>query len=87
VRDKTSELRRWARENYGAIRRAPRETRAQLAWDADACAFQRDDLRARLDRIRAAAISDIDLERLPAFRDFLLRETEPGWLYVPKRDA
>lgn len=56
-------------------------TRAQLEWDAEACAKQRDDLRDRLDRVRAAAESDPDI---PApLRSFLLRETEPGWLHVP----
>lgn len=51
--------------------------------DAEAVALQRDDLRARLDRIRAAIKSDPAFEDAPALRDFLLRETEPGVLHVP----
>ena len=51
--------------------------------DADACAQQRDDLRARLDRIRAAAESDADLAGFPALRSFLLREAAPGVMHVP----
>jgi hypothetical protein len=48
--------------------------------DADSVAIQRDDLRERLDRIRAAAESDPDLPG--PLRSFLLRETEAGWLHV-----
>lgn len=55
-------------------------TYEQLANDADSVAIQRDDLRERLDRLRAAAQSDPDLP--DALRDFLLRETTPGWLHV-----
>jgi hypothetical protein len=43
--------------------------------DAEALAIQRDDLRARLYRIYAAAISDADLAGM-AVRDFLVRESE-----------
>lgn len=43
--------------------------------DAEALATQRDDLRARLHRIYAAATSDVDLAGL-AVRDFLIRESE-----------
>lgn len=53
----------------------------QLLDSVDCVAIQRDDLRERLDRIRAAAESDPDLPT--ALRDFLRRETEPGWLHVP----
>lgn len=55
-------------------------TYEQLARDADAVSIQRDDLRERLDRIRAASESDPDVPA--ALRDFLIRETEPGWLHV-----
>lgn len=43
--------------------------------DAEALAAQRDDLRARLHRIYAAATTDADLTGL-AVRDFLIRESE-----------
>lgn len=53
-------------------------------WDApysrDAVSIQRDDLRERLDRIRAAAESDPNLSS--ALASFLARETERGWLHV-----
>lgn len=61
-------------------RRAGEPTYEQLARDADAVSIQRDDMRERLDRIRASAESDADVP--PALRGFLLRETEPGWLHV-----
>lgn len=55
-------------------------TARQLADDTDGVVIQRDDLREKLDRVRAAAESDPDLPS--ALRDFLLRETRPGWLHV-----
>lgn len=52
--------------------------------DCDATARQRDDLRARLDRIRAAVESDPYLQNAAeSVCDFLMRETEPGVLHVP----
>jgi hypothetical protein len=39
---------------------------------------QREDFRARLSRVRAAAESDADLEKLDALRSFLLTETDLG---------
>jgi hypothetical protein len=52
-----------------------RPTYAQLEEDCEATALQRDARNASLRRIRAAAQSDADLAKLPALRDFLLRET------------
>lgn len=61
-------------------RAAGEATYQQLADDGDAVAIQRDDMRERLDRIRAAAESDPGLST--PLRDFLLNETRPGWLHV-----
>ncbi len=55
-------------------------TPAERERDCDGVVIQRDDLREKLDRIRAAAESDPDLPA--ALKSFLLRETEPGWLHV-----
>lgn len=57
-------------------------TYERLRYDMDGLTIQRDDMRERLDRIRAAAESDPDLP--PALRDFLLRETGEGWLHVTR---
>lgn len=48
----------------------------QAERDADEVARQRDDLYARLSRVRAAAESDADLAGLVAVRGLLLRETD-----------
>jgi hypothetical protein len=51
------------------------EALREVEQDADAVALQRDDYRARLHRINAAAKSDADLAPLAGLRDFLLRES------------
>lgn len=46
--------------------------------EVEALVKQREGLRARLDRIRAAAESDADLAKLDGLRGFLLTETDLG---------
>jgi hypothetical protein len=55
-------------------------TYEELRTDADSVTIQREDLRWKLDRIRAAAEGDPDCPT--ALRDFLLRESTPGVLHV-----
>lgn len=60
-----------------------RVPRNRIEWDYDAVGIQRDDLRERLDRIRAAITSDAELlAASPALRSFLLKETRDGWVHV-----
>jgi hypothetical protein len=91
----TGEVRHWraVAEEQGGEANAiiPRERppgpdawvpRNVIEWDRDGVAIQRDMLREKLNRIRAAAESDPDLPT--PLRDFLLHEAKPGWLNVSR---